>query len=134
MIKFQPRRREMLGAKSRHTSDSISLVESLHLLYCIDCKPMSLPAIRFIPSTTKALGAIYLQCHVKPGASKAREGIISVGEDVIEVCVSARAKEGEANKAVRDLFSSVCFMLFIIHSFFFVFCFIYVSSDFLNRC
>ena len=73
---------------------------------------MSFPAIRFIPSTTKALGAVYLQCHVKPGASKSREGIISIGEDVIEVCVSARAKEGEANRAVRDLFSSVCFFLF----------------------
>ena len=69
---------------------------------------MSFPAIRFIPSTTKSLGAIYLQCHVKPGASRVREGIVSIGEEVIEVCVSARAKEGEANKAVRELFSSVC--------------------------
>jgi len=68
----------------------------------------SLPAIRYIASSTKsALGLIYLQCHVKPGASKQREGIVSISDAVIEVCVSARAKEGEANKAVRELFSDV---------------------------
>jgi uncharacterized protein YggU (UPF0235/DUF167 family) len=56
------------------------------------------------------LGYIYLQCHVKPGASKQREGIISISENVIEVCVSAQAREGEANKAVREVFSSVSSM------------------------
>lgn len=70
---------------------------------------MSLPAIRVVSSTAKsALGAIYLQCRIKPGASKQREGIISISDEVIEVCVSARAQEGEANRSVRDLFSSVC--------------------------
>ncbi|RDL32530.1 YggU-like protein [Venustampulla echinocandica] len=68
----------------------------------------SLPAIRHVASSSKsALGYIYLQCHVKPGASKQREGIISVSEDIIEVCVSAQAREGEANKAVREVFSDV---------------------------
>jgi uncharacterized protein YggU (UPF0235/DUF167 family) len=70
-----------------------------------------LPAIRYVASSTKsALGSIYLQCHVKPGASKQREGIVSISDTVTEVCVSARAKEGEANKAVKDVFSEVvCF-------------------------
>lgn len=71
----------------------------------------SLPAIRHVASSSKsALGYIYLQCHVKPGASKQREGIISISENVIEVCVSAQAREGEANKAVREVFSSVSSM------------------------
>ncbi|TVY34255.1 UPF0235 protein [Lachnellula occidentalis] len=65
-------------------------------------------AIRHVASSSKsALGYIYLQCHVKPGASKQREGIVSISENVIEVCVSAQAREGEANKAVREVLSSV---------------------------
>jgi uncharacterized protein YggU (UPF0235/DUF167 family) len=69
---------------------------------------MALPAVRFIASTTKfALGSIHLQCHVRPGASKQREGIISVSDNGIEICVSARAHEGEANKAVREVLSNV---------------------------
>ncbi|TVY89771.1 UPF0235 protein [Lachnellula willkommii] len=68
----------------------------------------SLLAIRHVASSSKsALGYIYLQCHVKPGASKQREGIASVSENVIEVCVSAQAREGESNKAVREVLSSV---------------------------
>ncbi|TVY56941.1 UPF0235 protein [Lachnellula cervina] len=65
-------------------------------------------AIRHVASSSKStLGYIYLQCHVKPGASKQREGIVSISENVIEVCVSAQAREGEANKAVREVLSSV---------------------------
>ncbi|PSS09106.1 hypothetical protein M430DRAFT_128011, partial [Amorphotheca resinae ATCC 22711] len=65
-------------------------------------------AIRLVASSTKSARAhVHLQCHVKPGASKQREGITSVSDTVIEVCVSARAREGEANKAVREVFSSV---------------------------
>lgn len=68
----------------------------------------SLPVIRHVASSAKsALGLIYVQCHVKPGASKQREGIISVSDSVIEVCVSAQPRDGEANKAVRELFSDV---------------------------
>ncbi|TVY71431.1 UPF0235 protein [Lachnellula suecica] len=69
---------------------------------------MAFPAIRHVASSSKtALGYIYLQCHVKPGANKQREGIISVSDAVIEICVSAQAREGEANKAVREVLSSV---------------------------
>jgi len=68
----------------------------------------ALPAIRHIAPTAKsALGYIHMQCHVKPGARKQREGILSISDSVIEVCVSAQPKDGEAIKAVREVFSSV---------------------------
>ncbi len=66
------------------------------------------PAIRFVASSGKsARGLLHLQCHVKPGASKQREGIMSVSDAVIEVCVSAQPRDGEANKAVREVISRV---------------------------
>jgi uncharacterized protein YggU (UPF0235/DUF167 family) len=66
-------------------------------------------AIRYVASSAKsALGSIHFQCHVKPGASKQREGIISISDHVIELCVSAQPRDGEANKAVREVFSDVC--------------------------
>lgn len=66
------------------------------------------PAIRLAAKSTKsAVGCIYLQCHVKPGASKQREGVVSVSDTVIEVCVSAQPKDGEANLSVRKVFSDV---------------------------
>ncbi|PVH88024.1 YggU-like protein [Cadophora sp. DSE1049] len=68
----------------------------------------SLPAIRHVASSVKsAFGFIHIQCHVRPGASKQRQGIMSVSDSVIEVCVSAQPRDGEANKAVRELFSDV---------------------------
>jgi uncharacterized protein YggU (UPF0235/DUF167 family) len=60
-----------------------------------------------VSSTKSAVGHIHLQCHVKPGANKQREGVASVSESVIQVCVSAQPKEGEANRAVKELFSGV---------------------------
>jgi hypothetical protein len=69
---------------------------------------MSITAVRYVASSTKfALGSIYLQCYVKSGASKQREGIIAVSTTVIKICVSAKAREGEANKAVMEVFSKV---------------------------
>lgn len=50
-----------------------------------------------------ATGTIQLLCHVKPDVSAAREGITAVTEEVIEVCVAAQAREGEANAAVRTV-------------------------------
>ena len=52
-----------------------------------------------------------MQCHVKTGTNKQREGIASISETVIEVCVSARANEREANKAAREVFSEVVCIL-----------------------
>ncbi|KAL5594318.1 hypothetical protein BROUX41_001260 [Berkeleyomyces rouxiae] len=63
-------------------------------------------AIRFVAASKKSpFASLHLQFHVKPGASKAREGIISVNDNVIELCVSAQAREGEANKAVVHVVS-----------------------------
>lgn len=65
-------------------------------------------AIRFLAGTKKEpLGSLRLQCHVKPGASRVREGVLAVTNDVIELCVAAQAREGEANKAVVKLLSEV---------------------------
>jgi uncharacterized protein len=73
----------------------------------------SLPVIRFVASSAKpTLGSLYVQCRVKPGASKQREGIAFISDTIIAVCVSARAKEGEANEAVREVFSDIGFLDF----------------------
>lgn len=66
---------------------------------------MFTPAIRFIAAKrAKAQGgSIQLLCHVKPGVNANREGIAAVSNEAIEVCVAAQAREGEANKAVREL-------------------------------
>lgn len=70
---------------------------------------MSARAIWYVAGTKKApSGTLYMHCHVKPGASKNREGIASVGDEAVEVCVAAQAREGEANKAVIKVLSEVC--------------------------
>ncbi|KAE9369499.1 YggU-like protein [Stipitochalara longipes BDJ] len=50
---------------------------------------------------------VYLQCHVKPGSAKQREGVVSVSDVLIEVCVSAQPRDGLANSSVRKVFSDV---------------------------
>jgi uncharacterized protein len=68
----------------------------------------SVPAIRFITSSVKStLGSVHLQCHVKPGASKQREGVLAITDDAINLCVTAQARDGEANKAVREMISEI---------------------------
>jgi uncharacterized protein YggU (UPF0235/DUF167 family) len=64
------------------------------------------PAIRFFTakvSNSSYPATVQLLCHVKPGVSANRQGIASVSDHVIEVCVAAQAKNGEANKAVRKV-------------------------------
>jgi len=63
-------------------------------------------------------GTLYLNCNVKPGASKQREGIASVGDDAVEICVAAQAREGEANKAVIKVLSEVNFFFHSYHYFY----------------
>ncbi|KAK2609756.1 hypothetical protein N8I77_003242 [Diaporthe amygdali] len=48
---------------------------------------------------------VYMRCHVKPGASKVREGITALTDSTIELCVSAVPKDGESNKAVLTVLS-----------------------------
>lgn len=59
-------------------------------------------AVRFV--ATKGLrtstGSFQLLCRVKPGVSAHREAVSAIFDNHIEVCVAARAKEGEANEAV----------------------------------
>jgi hypothetical protein len=69
---------------------------------------MASRAFNFVAATKKsAKNTLYLHCNVKPGASKNREGIASVGEEAVEICVAAQAREGEANKAVIKVLSEV---------------------------
>jgi uncharacterized protein len=48
-----------------------------------------------------------LHLHVKPGASKVRQGISAIGSDAVELCVAAPPRDGEANKAVVEVLSGV---------------------------
>jgi uncharacterized protein (TIGR00251 family) len=65
-------------------------------------------ALRFVAASTKSgLDSIHLQCHVKPGASKQREGVTTITDEAVELCVAAAAREGEANKAVREVISDI---------------------------
>ncbi|KAI1292431.1 DUF167-domain-containing protein [Xylaria venustula] len=61
-------------------------------------------AISLLKSKSSA-EILILQCHVRPGASKAREGVVSVTDEVIELCVSAPPQDGKANKAVLEVLS-----------------------------
>lgn len=63
-------------------------------------------AVRFLAGSKKApQGLLQLRLHVKPGASKGREGIQNVTDDVVELCVAAQARDGEANQAVIAVLS-----------------------------
>lgn len=68
---------------------------------------MSARAIWYVAATKSAKNTLYMHCNVKPGANKNREGIASVDDEAIEVCVAAQAREGEANKAVIKVLSEV---------------------------
>lgn len=66
------------------------------------------PVLRYVAATKKsAKGTLYLQCHVKPGASKVREGVAAVTDNVVEVCVAAQPRDGESNKAVLEVLCKV---------------------------
>jgi uncharacterized protein YggU (UPF0235/DUF167 family) len=60
------------------------------------------PAIRYVA----ARGIIQLLCRVKPGVSANRQGVGAVTSGGVDVCVAAQAREGEANKAVRDVIAA----------------------------
>lgn len=66
------------------------------------------PAVRFLASKSSPQHAGYLQLRlrVKPGASKARQGILEVTDEAIELCVAAPPRDGAANKAVIQVLSA----------------------------
>jgi uncharacterized protein len=69
----------------------------------------SLAAVRFVPGAKKSatLGYLQIQLRVKAGAGKYREGIGAVNDNTVELCVAAQPRDGEANKAVISVLSSV---------------------------
>lgn len=71
--------------------------------------------IHYIAGSKNKLPTVYLQCRVKPGASKVREGVTSLTDDAVELCVAAAAREGEANKAVLAVLSEVSFLQWVQH-------------------
>lgn len=85
-------------------------VYAAHITHCPQASMSVSQAIRYVPATKSALGALYINCHVKPNARQG-SGILSVNEEVVELAVSAQAREGEANKAVVRLLASVSCML-----------------------
>ncbi len=69
---------------------------------------MSARAIWFVAATKKsAQNTLYMHCNVKPGVSKNREGVNSVDDEAVGICVAAQAREREANKAVIKVLSEV---------------------------
>ena len=69
---------------------------------------MASSAVRFIAASKKSpLGSLQLHLRVKPGASRDREGISDVTDTAIDLCVSAQARDGDANRAVVSLLSDV---------------------------
>ena len=66
-------------------------------------------AVRFIVSgkKTPTFGSLRLQLRIKPGTSKDRQGVSSVSDDCVELCVAAQARDGQANKAVVQLLSDI---------------------------
>ncbi|KAI8964215.1 YggU-like protein [Daldinia sp. FL1419] len=50
---------------------------------------------------------LQLRCHVRPGASKVREGVAAVTDESVELCVSAPPQDGKANKAVIGILSEI---------------------------
>jgi uncharacterized protein len=58
---------------------------------------VSKQVVRFVAASAKSrLGTIHLQCLVKPGASKQREGVAAINGEAVELCVAAAVREGEA--------------------------------------
>jgi uncharacterized protein YggU (UPF0235/DUF167 family) len=67
---------------------------------------MLAPAIRFAAAKANSPATIHLLCYVKPGVSAIREGIAAVTNRHIKMYVAAQARDGEANKAVRQVIAN----------------------------
>ncbi|KAI2467358.1 hypothetical protein F4781DRAFT_313828 [Annulohypoxylon bovei var. microspora] len=50
---------------------------------------------------------LQLRCHIRPGASKVREGVAAITDESIEMCVAAQPQDGKANKAVIEILSEI---------------------------
>ncbi|KAH8724388.1 hypothetical protein GQ44DRAFT_773025 [Phaeosphaeriaceae sp. PMI808] len=68
---------------------------------------MLVPAIRFVAAKgARGSATIQLLCRVRSGVSANREGITAITEENIHMCVAAQARDGEANKAIRDIIAT----------------------------
>lgn len=63
--------------------------------------------IQYVAGGKTKLPVVHLHCRVKPNASKVREGVTSVTDDAVELCVAAVPRDGESNKAVLAVLSEV---------------------------
>lgn len=71
---------------------------------------MAPAAVRFVAGSgrkLRSMGFLQLQLRVKPGTSRDRQGISAVTESVVELCVAAEPRDGEANDAAISVLSSV---------------------------
>ena len=70
---------------------------------------MSSPAIRWIATrgTKGPAASIQLLCRIKSGVSAGTEGVRTVSDNAVEVRVAARARNGEANKALIQVIAEV---------------------------
>lgn len=63
--------------------------------------------IHYIAGSKTILPTVHLHCHIKPRASKVREGVTALTADAVHICVAAIPKDGESNKAVLAVLSQV---------------------------
>lgn len=68
---------------------------------------MSTRAAISLVKQTSSPEILQLRCRVRPGASKAREGVVAITDETIELCVSAPPQDGKANVAVLEVLSRV---------------------------
>ena len=82
-------------------------------------------------SSSSSTETLLLRCHVRPGASKVREGVTAITDDAVELCVAAQAQDGKANRAVVEILSEVrcCVVFLLLGSEFFSFCFFGVETQ-----
>ena len=92
---------DLLVTISSHSTYRLLSLPSVFSLH------MAGPAVRFVAAKAAVAknspGVVQLMCQVKPGVSAQRKGIAAVSDERVEICVSAQPREGEANRAVRDV-------------------------------
>ncbi|KAI2627681.1 hypothetical protein GGR54DRAFT_427467 [Hypoxylon sp. NC1633] len=64
-------------------------------------------AITLIQKSKPPSEILQLRCHIRPGASKIREGVAAVTDESVELCVAALPQDGKANKAVVEMLSEI---------------------------
>lgn len=67
---------------------------------------MTTPAIRLVTTKTST-PLLHLHCHIKPSVSAIRSGIQNITDNFVNINVSAQPRNGESNKAVRELIAGV---------------------------